>query len=109
MRFVIFGASSSKGKAKNTGKDYEINTMLVGRSVFEWQNDNGKCIGYGQQTTEIQFNPSEALIKKLEATAFPIIGELITELNPENPQENIVTDFKVCWSIWDANPENNKK
>lgn len=109
MRFVIFGASSSKGQSKKTGKDYEINTMLVGRSVREWENEHGKCIGYGQQTTEIQFKQSEELIKKLESTAFPVIAELVTELNPENPQENIVADFKVCWSIWDANPENNKK
>lgn len=108
MRFVIFGASTSAGKSKKNGKDYQINTLLVGRSVREWENEHGKCTGFGMQTTEIQFNKTDEFIKKLDSTAFPVIAELVTQLNPENPMENIVTDYKVCWSIWDANPENKK-
>ena len=55
------------------------------------------------------FKPSPFFIAKLESTPFPIVGELITELDPDNPKENIATDFTVCWSIWDSNPENLKK
>ena len=102
------GASQSAGIGKDSGKNYSINTLLVGRSVRVWETDKGKCIGFGYQTTEIPFQVSDAFILKLESTPFPVVGELITELNPDNPRENIVTDFVVNWSLWDANPENKK-
>lgn len=108
MRFVIMGASKSAGIGKESGKKYDINTLLLGRSVREWENDKGKCIGFGYQITEMPFEPSPEFLKKLDSTPFPIVGELVTQLNPDNPKENIALDFNVCWSIWDANPENKK-
>nr|AAN61557.1 RstB2 [Affertcholeramvirus CTXphi]AAN61559.1 RstB2 [Affertcholeramvirus CTXphi]AAN61561.1 RstB2 [Affertcholeramvirus CTXphi]AAN61563.1 RstB2 [Affertcholeramvirus CTXphi] len=92
-RFVVFGASHSL-----------IPVLLVGKPIRQWKNDKGQCLTFGLQHQEVKFVSSDAMTRKLEQTAFPVLVTFDNEPDPEDPSRNLVIDYQVVCSLFDNVP-----
>ncbi|WP_201445391.1 hypothetical protein [Vibrio cholerae] len=103
-RFVVFGASHSEGVRSKTGAPYLIPVLFVGKPIRQWKNDKGQCLTFGLQHQEVKFVSSDAMTRKLEQTAFPVLVTFDNEPDPEDPSRNLVIDYQVVCSLFDNVP-----
>lgn len=111
MKLVLLGASHSKGISAKNGKPYEIAEIYIGKKPRSWETDKGSCVGFGFGVGEenngkiklpkMTFVVSDTIVKQLETSAFPVLAEVQTEPNPENPEQNFITGYTVIKSLFD--------
>ena len=105
MKLVLLGASHSKGISGKTGKPYEIADIFYGKKPRAWTTDKGSCSTFGFDVGEdggsMTFVVSDEILKQFESTAFPVLADVQTEPNPENPEQNFVTGYTVIKSLFD--------
>ncbi|WP_158587205.1 hypothetical protein [Motilimonas pumila] len=97
-KLLVAGYSNSRGKAKSTGRPYNIARLHVLTKIREWSNDNGRGIGAGFETADdkaIPVNPEDTSLEaKLLELDYPAFYEVELSPNPEDPTKNIVTNIK---------------
>lgn len=111
MKLVLIGASHSKGISAKNSKPYEMAEIYIGKKPRSWETDKGSCVGYGFGVGEesngkiklpkMNFIVSDGILKQLEGTAFPVLADVKTEPNPENPEQNLIVGFSVITSLFD--------
>ncbi|MFW7526645.1 hypothetical protein ACODM8_21325 [Vibrio ostreicida] len=103
MKYVLFGGFESAGISSKNGKAYEICHISVGVLPRSWSNATGSGKGYGYEAKKMDIIKSEALSKKMDNTAFPVLAEVSMEPNPNDPTQNVIVDFDVVSSLFDIN------
>ncbi|ELP50914.1 hypothetical protein VC4260B_11140 [Vibrio cholerae 4260B] len=78
--------------------------LFVGKPIRQWKNDKGQCLTFGLQHQEVKFVSSDAMTRKLEQTAFPVLVTFDNEPDPEDPSRNLVIDYQVVCSLFDNVP-----
>ncbi len=100
VRHILLGGTYSKGVSKDN-KDYEVPTLYAGKALRAWENEKGSCIAFGSEAIKLRFIPSPSILEKFNTTITPALVEFVYEPDPENPQRNLVRDFKVVKTLFD--------
>jgi hypothetical protein len=101
VRHLLFGGTYSKGVSKDN-KPYEVPTLYAGKACRAWENEKGSCIAFGSEGIKLRFDPNEIILAKFETTITPALVEFTYEPDPQDPQRNLVVDFKVIKTLFDA-------
>ncbi|EGR02025.1 hypothetical protein, partial [Vibrio cholerae] len=93
----------SEGVSK-TGAPYLIPVLLLVSRFASGKTYKGQCLTFGLQHQEVKFVSSDAMTRKLEQTAFPVLVTFDNEPDPEDPSRNLVIDYQVVCSLFDNVP-----
>lgn len=99
MKMKITGFSHAKGKAKTSGKPYEMARLFRLTEIRPWKNENGesRCAGFetNERSTLDVYSDDTQLVNNLLLIQYPAELDLTFEPHPEDPTRNIVVGFKV--------------
>lgn len=84
MKVNFLGATRRVGKAKVSGKDYDMSMLFYATPVQPSANANNTFMGYGHESREMELDP-----QALDQFAGIQLGQLvdvIVEPKPQNPR-----------------------
>lgn len=98
LTVIVAGCEHSQGLSKKDDTPYnfaQLNYLVPNQG---WKSAKGVCKAYGLTQKQMPMAASPALLIEFDKiqNQFPVKCVLTLEPDPENPQRNLVTDFKIA-------------
>ncbi len=95
---VVAGCEHSVGLSKKDDTPYNFAQLNILTPNQGWKSAKGQCKAYGLAQRQMPMSANPALLAEFDKiqNQFPVKCVLTLEPDPENPQRNLVTDFKIA-------------
>lgn len=97
LKVTVIGVVMGNGVSTKSGspKPYQFGNVQYLVPAKPFSNENTNIQRTGKEVKEINFEFGQALFEQFTTIIYPAFLELELNADPDNPQRNIVTDFKV--------------
>jgi hypothetical protein len=93
---VVAGCEHSVGLSKKDDTPYNFAQLNYLVPNTGWKSAKGHCKAYGLTQKQMSMSANPTLLAEFDKIQFPARCVLTLEPDPENPQRNLVTDFKLA-------------